>query len=116
MGGGEGEYRYCAWCSGDAEGEASDVRADGCRLGAIGTWCCTGALQTQNVSAKMDGERRGERKKSSEQGEIEEREWSSAQGRTEIRAYGVVGREEGIRRRRIALPARGPHFRRRRTR
>jgi len=52
--GSEGEYRYCAWCSGDAEGEASDVRADGCRLGAIGTWCCTVALWTQNVSAAMD--------------------------------------------------------------
>ena len=58
----------------------------------------------------------GRERRAVNKGEIEEREWSSAQGRTEIRAYGVVGREEGIRRRRIALPARGPHFRRRRTR
>jgi hypothetical protein len=31
------EYRYCAW-SGEPEEEGSDVRADGCGFGAIGTW------------------------------------------------------------------------------
>jgi hypothetical protein len=33
----ERTYRYCAW-SGEPEEEGSEVRADGCGLGAIGTW------------------------------------------------------------------------------
>ena len=32
-----GAYLYCAW-SGEPEEEGSEIRADGCGLGAIGTW------------------------------------------------------------------------------
>jgi hypothetical protein len=42
----QGPYRYCAW-SGDPDDEGSEVLADGCGFGAIGTWILEHAIVSQ---------------------------------------------------------------------